>query len=464
MAIFSYIICKTKIIAILLLYIDIYQNYREKPHILIVFSTLLNITPLKPYNTFLLNYHYIESYVLFYYSGIDNCCQKKGVDMTASIQIKNNKYYIVLNWTDKNKKRRQKWIKTDLSASGNNKRKAEKLRIEVLTAWQDKDKEENETEMKFSTFIKEWLEITKNSISDNTYFSYRQTIHNSICPYFERIDIKLTDLKPYHIQDFYTYKMTTERVSANTIHHYNANIHKALDFAVKSELIAVNPSDKVDLPKKKKHIAQFYTVDEMQVLLKNAKGSPIETVVLLASWFGLRRGEIIGLKWESIDFANGILSITGTVRDKGKSGSKIKNLRYEPTAKNHSSIRSFPMPKQAIEYLKHLKDIQDKRKQNDGYNHQWDEFVCVRENGDLIPLEYVSRAFPKLCEKSGLKRLKLHELRHTNISLLLKNGASMKELQEWAGHSNYNTTANIYAHIQEESKNRLSKTIEKVLF
>ena len=282
--------------------------------------------------------------------------------MTASIQIKNNKYYIVLNWTDKNKKRRQKWIKTDLSASGNNKRKAEKLRIEVLTAWQDKNKEENETEIRFSTFIKEWLEITKSTISNNTYFSYRQTIHNSICPYFERIDIKLADLKPYHIQDFYTYKMTAERVSANTIHHYHANIHKALDFAVKSELIAVNPSDKVDLPKKKKHIAQFYTIDEMQVLLKNVKGSSIETVVLLASWFGLRRGEIIGLKWDSIDFANGILSITGTVRDKGKSGSKIKNLRYEPTAKNHSSIRSFPMPKQAIEYLKNLKDIQDKRK------------------------------------------------------------------------------------------------------
>lgn len=384
--------------------------------------------------------------------------------MTASIQIKNNKYYIVLNWTDQNQKRRQKWIKTDLSASGNNKRKAEKLRIEVLTTWQDKDKEENETEMKFSTFIKEWLEITKGTISDNTYFSYRQTIHNSICPYFERIDIKLADLKPYHIQDFYVYKMTTEGVSANTIHHYHANIHKALDFAVKSELIAANPSDKVDLPKKRKHIAQFYTIDEMQVLLKNAKGTPIETVVLLASWFGLRRGEIIGLKWESIDFVNGILSITGTVRDKGKSGSKIKNLRYEPTAKNHSSIRSFPMPKQAIEYLKNLKVIQDSRKLNDEYNHKWDEFVCVRENGDLIPLEYVSRAFPKLCEKSGLKRLKLHELRHTNISLLLKNGASMKELQEWAGHSNYNTTANIYAHIQEESKNRLSKTIEKVLF
>ena len=383
--------------------------------------------------------------------------------MTASIQIKNNKYYIVLNWTDNNKKRRQKWIKTDLSASGNNKRKAEKLRIQTLTAWQEENVKESELEIRFSPFMKEWLEMTKNSISDNTYFSYKQTIHNSICPYFEMKDTKLTDLKPYHIQEFYAYKMTVDSVSANTIHHYHANIHKALDYAVKTDLIPSNPSDKLDLPKKNKHIAQFYNEDELLILLKNAKGSPIETVVLLASWFGLRRGEIIGLKWSSIDFENGILSVTGTVKDKGESGSKIKNLRYESSAKNNTSIRRFPMPKQAIEYLKALKEAQGIRKANSDYNHQWDDFVCVRENGDLIPLEYVSRAFPKLCEKSGLKRLKLHELRHTNISLLLEHGASMKELQEWAGHSNYNTTANIYAHIQDESKNRLTNTIEKLL-
>lgn len=383
--------------------------------------------------------------------------------MTASIQIKNNKYYIVLNWTDDNKKRRQKWIKTDLSASGNNKRKAENLRVQILATWQKEGVKENEQKMLFSSFIKEWLDMTRSSISENTYFSYKQTIHNSICPYFEEKGIIIAELKPYHIQEFYAHKMATDRVSANTIHHYHANIHKALDYAVKTDLIPSNPSDKLDLPKKSKHIAQFYNEDELLILLKNAKGSPIETVVLLASWFGLRRGEIIGLKWSSIDFENGILSVTGTVKDKGESGSKIKNLRYESSAKNNASIRRFPMPKQAIEYLKALKEAQGIRKANSDYNHQWDDFVCVRENGDLIPLEYVSRAFPKLCEKSGLKRLKLHELRHTNISLLLEHGASMKELQEWAGHSNYNTTANLYAHTQEEGKKRLTNTIEKLL-
>lgn len=82
---------------------------------------------------------------------------------------------------------------------------------------------------------------------------------------------------------------------------------------------------------------------------------------------------------------------------------------------------------------------------------------------DLIPLEYVSRAFPKLCEECGLRKLKLHELRHTNISLLLSEGASMKEVQEWAGHSNYSVTANTYAHVQAKSKSRLTESISSLL-
>ena len=81
-------------------------------------------------------------------------------------------------------------------------------------------------------------------------------------------------------------------------------------------------------------------------------------------------------------------------------------------------------------YLLRLRAQQAVYKLSADYNHTWDDFVCVRPNGDLIPPEYVTRAFPKLCEACGLRRLKLHELRHTNISLLLAEGANMKELQE----------------------------------
>lgn len=382
---------------------------------------------------------------------------------TASLQTKNDKYYIVVGYYDTKHKRKQKWINTNLTVSGNNKRKAEQKRLEVLQEWQEKTSL-NDNDMLFSEYLKQWLEETKHTISPNTYYSYKQVVHNVICPYFADKKIKLFDLKPYHIQSFYTMKRERDKVTANTIHHYHANIHKALNYAVKTERLKNNPADKVELPKKQKHIADFYTVSELKKLLQFAKGSPIETVVLFASWFGLRRGEIIGIKWDSIDFENKILYITGTIKDKGKFGSKVKNLRYEPSAKTSSSIRSFPMPDSAVKYLTKLKAEQDKRKEkNRLYNHKWDDFVCVKSNGDLLPLEYVSRAFPKLCEKAGLKRLTLHELRHTNISILLESGASMKKLQEWAGHSSYSTTANIYSHIQAKTKSKLTKSLENLL-
>lgn len=383
-------------------------------------------------------------------------------NITANISYKGDLYYIVVSYYQSNGKRKQKWIKTDLTVSGNNKRKIEQKRLELLQEWQEKIST-NDSDMLFSDYLKQWLEDTKHTISKNTYFGYKQVIHNVICPYFADRKIKLFDLKPYHIQDFYTMKLEKDKVTANTIHHYHANIHKALNYAVKTERLKSNPADKVELPKKTKHIADFYTVSELKTLLEYAKGSQIEVVILLASWFGLRRGEIIGVKWTDIDFDNKILYITGTVKDKGVFGSKVKNLYYEPSAKTSSSIRSFPMPDSAISFLSKLKSKQDERKKNKFYNHQWDNFVCVKPNGDLIPLEYVSRAFPKLCEKAGLKRLRLHELRHTNISLLLDSGASMKELQEWAGHSSYSTTANIYSHIQAKSKEKLTQSIENLL-
>ncbi len=382
--------------------------------------------------------------------------------MTASIQIKANKYYIVVSYKTEGEKRKQKWIKTDLTVDGNNKRKAEQKRLEVLNEWHEKMT--TNSDVLFSEYLKQWLEKTKHTIKENTYHGYRQTVFNVICPYFESKKIKLYDLKPQHIQDFYNYKLNDCGLTANTIHHYHANISKALNYAVKMGKIKNNPANKVELPKKEQHTAEYYEVDELKKLLKYVKGDDMEVIIRLASWFGLRRGEIIGLKWNCIDFENNTLAIKGTITDKGESGSKIKNMRYCPSTKTKSSVRVFPMPKECCIYLRELKAIQDERKITiRNYNHTWDEFVCVRHNGDLIPLDYATRRFPKICENCGLKRLKLHELRHTNISLLLQSGASIKELQEWAGHSSYTTTANIYAHLSAKSKQKLTTAIENIL-
>lgn len=380
--------------------------------------------------------------------------------LTASLQIKNNKYYVVLNWYDNKKKRHQKWISTDIESTGNNKRKAEAKRIEILTEYQNKTLENGD--IYFSDFMLEWLEKIKNTVSPTTFYGYQRVVKNDICPYFEERKIKLYDLKPYHIQDFYTYKMQVTGVSANTVHHYHANIHKALKFAVQMERLNTNPSDKVELPKKQKHIADYYTKEELQSFVKKVKGHPLETVIMLAAWFGLRRGEIIGIKWSSIDFSSKVISVTGTIKDRGSPTGKISELYYVPTAKNSSSIRSFPLSDAMVEYFKRVQSQQQERKKSDNYNHKWDEFVCVFDDGDLISLDYVSHNFKKLCKSCGMKPIKLHEMRHSNISVLLESGATIKELQEWAGHSSYATTANIYSHLLTDSKTKLTAAIDSI--
>lgn len=380
--------------------------------------------------------------------------------MTATIQTKSNRYYIVVNWR-RDGERKQKWVRTDYLVGDNCKRKLEQLRIKTLQEYDEKESLVD-SDILFSDFLVQWLEDIKHSIELSTYHSYRQAVCNSIAPYFAERKIKLSELKPIHIQRFYNSKLD-DGLTGNTVLHLHANIHKALDYAVKTERLSRNPSNNLDLPKKEKHIANYYSAEELNILLDKAKGTPIETVVNLAAWFGLRRGEIIGLRWGCIDFDAKTLSVVGVMRDKSEPG-KGRQMYYVPHTKTLSSIRSFPMPDEAVKYLSALKHEQDELKARyKHYNHKWDDFVCVRQNGDIIPLEFVPRAFPALCEKSGLRRLRLHELRHTNISVLLEAGASMKELQEWAGHSTYGTTANIYAHIQTKSKVKLTEMLNSII-
>ena len=384
----------------------------------------------------------------------------------ANLTTKGDTYYIIISYHLYNGKRKQKWINTGISIKGYNKRKAEDKLKEILAEWEEKIISDK-SEMLFSDWLKEWVETEKGKIADNTFYEKRRAVLNTLCPYFEQQKIKLCDLQESHIEEFYQKKMSGEigkkAVSANTIHHYQAYIHKALKKAVRDKMIKSNPADFVELPATERHIANFYDDECLKTFLSFIQGKYIEVVVYLAAWFGLRRGEAAGLRWCDVNFENKVIYIRGVITDKGESGSKIKNLRYVPRAKTKKSIRKLAMPEVCIAYLKKLQHWQDNRKALKGYNHQWDGFICLRPNGDMIPLEYMSRKIPELTVKAGLPRLKLHELRHTNISLLLEQGANFKELAEWAGHSTTRLTEDTYAHITKKSMNKLAGLVDGLL-
>ena len=151
-------------------------------------------------------------------------------------------------------------------------------------------------DMLFSDFMLNWLEIIRPTVALATYSAYSTTVKNIIVPYFKKRKITLSQLKPTDIQTFYSDQL--RRVTANSVIHYHANIHKALKYAVKVDLIPTNPADKVERPKVGRYVGSFYDTNEVQKLFEAARETHLEIPVFLGAFYGLRRSEVIGLRSE----------------------------------------------------------------------------------------------------------------------------------------------------------------------
>ena len=291
-----------------------------------------------------------------------------------------------------------------------------------------------------------------------TFSSYTQMVKGKIAPYFRNTGLTLDGIQAKHIQSFYLHELKT--VSPGTVIHYHANIHKALKYAVKMDLIPFNPADKVERPKKQRYIADYYRQEELERLLEASKDHPYSLLIQTAAFYGLRRGEVVGLKWDAIDFEQGTISVKRTVTSTIIDG-KYQEFEQQ-SAKTKSSLRTLPLIGSFREYFMQVKEAQELNKQVCGncYNYEYDGFVFVDELGERMRVEYLTNAFPKFLESHGLRRMRFHDLRHSCASLLLANGVPLKHIQEWLGHSDFTTTANIYAHLDYKSKITSAQAME----
>ena len=381
--------------------------------------------------------------------------------IAGHLQIKNDNYYMVLNYTDANGKRRQPWIPTGLPAKGN-KRRAEKLLLDTRKSFVppvvSKENEDISSDMLFADYMELWLEIIRSSVEKTTFSSYTQMVKGKIAPYFRNTGLTLDGIQAKHIQSFYLHELKI--VSPGTVIHYHANIHKALKYAVKMDLIPFNPADKVERPKKQRYIADYYRQEELERLLETSKDHPYSLLIQMTAFYGLRRSEALGLKWDAIDFEQGTISVKRTVTSTIIDG-KYQEFEQQ-SAKTKSSLRTLPLIGSFREYFMQVKEAQELNKQVCGncYNYEYDGFVFVDELGERMRVEYLTNAFPKFLESHGLRRMRFHDLRHSCASLLLANGVPLKHIQEWLGHSDFTTTANIYAHLEYKSKITSAQAME----
>jgi len=332
--------------------------------------------------------------------------------VAGHLREKSGYYYAVLNYTDSLGKRKTKWISTGLTVKGNKKR-AEAILMDARRNFNPEEPKVMNGDILFADYMEKWLDIIKSSVAVPTFTSYSTTVKKIVAPYFREKEVTLKNLTAKDIQEFYLSEL--ERVSPSSVIHYHANIHKALKYAVKIDLIDVNPADKVERPKKDRYVGSFYDADEVNALFEAAKGSKLELPILFGAFYGLRRSEAIGLKWDAIDFDQNTITIRHTVTSCDLDGKRV--LVASDTTKTKSSMRTLPLVPFMRERLLTLKEEQQENRRLCGRSYIKDylEYVCVNEIGDLIKPHYVTESFPKLLKTKGMRQIRYHDLRHPYV-------------------------------------------------
>lgn len=381
--------------------------------------------------------------------------------MKASLLTKRNKIYVCITYNDEYGNIKKKWFGTGLDDNRANRKKANELKEERLEEFRKNYQymERKESQMLFGDFLTQWLERARPNLQVSTYSTYKMQV-DKIATYFNERNIKLLDLKPLDIANFYS-NLQKSGKTVQLCEHYHVNIRRALQTALKAGIIPFNPADRIDRPKSPKHIASYYNKKQLEQLFEilDESEDSYGYIFKITAYYGLRRSEVLGIKWKNIDFENNVIILNHTVVQTRLNGKSI--IVAKDRMKNQSSLRSLPLLSNIKELLLKEKEKQEKNKKlyGESYENKYSEYLCVDDLGYRINPDTLSSHFQLVLQKNDLPRIKFHELRHSCASLLLEAGVNMKEIQEWLGHSTYNTTADIYSHLDFSSKRNVANIL-----
>ena len=293
------------------------------------------------------------------------------------------------------------------------------------------------------------------------YLLSTSTAERHIIPYFEPFHLTLRELKPKHIQEYYQFKYTNGRLdnkpgglSIPSIKKHSIVIKEVLDSAVLAELIVRNPAIGVRMPAKNISMREktFLTVDTANKVLKAFDGHPLQALVYTALYYGLRRSEVLGLRWSAVDFQQNTLSINHTVV-------KNKTIVEKDAVKSQSSFHTYLLiddVKKVLlrEYAKmqeHMREL--------GGDYKKSDYIFTWDDGTLFRPDYVTRGFQRVLKNNGLPMMRFHDLRHSTASILYDKGWDIKDIQSWLRHSSIDVTSDIYTHITEDRKSKMANEL-----
>lgn len=375
--------------------------------------------------------------------------------MTGSLQIKNDRYYMVISYKDPSGKHKNKWVSTGLKTKGN-----KSAARAMLNKWlEDHQETDPDAGCQFlSNYLKNWMNKAEVGLQPSTIRGYRGNMKNHILPYFASKKIKLADLRVQHLEEFYSYLQSDEKgLSTTSVRHCHRLISRALNDAVRFRLILNNPASLAHLPKQQKYEAMFLNYSQLEELASLFKGNVLYPMIQFFCVYGLRRSEALGLCWDMIDFENNQFTISRTMMQ-GGNGDYLKS-----STKNESSYRTMPLNPSMRKVLLTLLARREKYALLFPDTYAENNYVFVWEDGTRITPNYVTRTFHKIVQASPLPTIRLHDIRHSVASNLISSGASIVDVQHWLGHSQPSTTLNFYSHVDTLSKQRTSEQIENAL-
>ena len=306
--------------------------------------------------------------------------------VAGHLRNRNSIWYLSMSYTDAHGKKKSVLRSTGIPVEKGNKKKAEKLLLEARQELQKQlDRGDPDTlamqkgTIMFTAFLSDWLDMMRSSVEVTTFSAYQTSVKKKIIPYFDENypKLRLVDLTPKMIQDYYTYEINVNHLTTNTVIHRHANIRKALQYAFQIGLLDFNPADRVSRPKKNTFESEPYNRKELEVLFEKVRGNPLEFGVIMAAFYGLRREEVVGLKWNAVDFENKTIAIKSVVTAANVDGKQI--LVKKNTAKTKSSLRTLPLVPPIEELLLKMKKAQEAFKDlcGNSYSKEYLEYVYL---------------------------------------------------------------------------------------
>jgi len=342
-----------------------------------------------------------------------------------------------------------------------------KSRPEVVAKkaeWEDDFKKgvlPTKTKMTVSQWLDTWLETyAKVRVRQNTYEDYKRIVEGHLKPKLGSFILK--ELRPEQVQKILNQKLingnikTGEALSPRRIEYIYVVLNSALEQAVKNRLIVRNVCNAVDKPKKSKHEFIPWTQEQTNDFLSSVKGNRLFPVYITEWGTGLRRSELLGLKWEDIDLKRGMLSVRRAMV-------RVKGSYVFGDPKTKRSKRTIPLPERVTKELKAWKKRQTVEEVAFDGEYNPLNLVFCNELGQPTNPDFISRSFKKDLETAKLPEIRFHDMRHGHATMLLELGENLKVVSDRLGHSSVAMTGDTYSHVQEKIQKEASNKLDLAL-